>query len=302
MFLKLKYVIVSSTGLEALHQNDFNGANGLKVLDVSLNKINKIPSNLFIGAPNLRTVTLFESNVAEIEPYAFNGTNNLISVELGYNLLTKIERNTFAGANNLTYILLNSNRIESIDGEAFNLPELITLDLGNNRLQQLPDGLLNNVPKLSVLDLKDNQLTRIGSLLDRLENLETMWLDNNAIDDIDFHAIAQKPKMNTLYLRNVGLKLDGNGEYPTAAVYSVEWLDISSNGLTQNDILQRLRNFTNLKSLNISANSFTSISEIEQVPQLFPKLYILEIGTNSIKNRQLIRKLRKSFPQHIVVN
>ncbi|KAG4067150.1 hypothetical protein HA402_000141 [Bradysia odoriphaga] len=264
-----------STGLAAISKENFIGGNKLKELILSGNKI------------------------SAIEAHTFDGMDELELIDLDSNKLTKVESNAFAGAIKLKNLDLRSNKIVTIEHGAFNIPTLEDIDLYNNNIVTLADDVFVGCPELKRVSLYANEFTRIGKSIDNVAKLNSVSFSNGElkIEDFDFYAIARKPQLEKFVAQELGLVLDD----PASAAhdnYAAEYLDINGNDLSHTDILHRLRNFRNLKTLILSENDFTTIDDIENILDYFPKLK--ELKVNKLPGKvEIVRRLRTKFGDKI---
>lgn len=301
-FLKIKR-LRASTGLKSIRKEDFSNANVLKKLELQDNKLEIIPREVFSEAVNLEKIDLRYNQITSIEDYAFIGLSDLEYIWLQHNNLTSLKRNTFAGAEDLETIGLNNNQISSIEDGTFVLPDLKSLYLWENSIHSLSDDLFVGAPKLSHLSLSQNGLTHIGQSLYKLNKLKTLLLDDNKVEDMDFASFAKMPKLKTLSLKNTGFSFEKLPDTPASLISSVTYLDISNNGLSNSDILNRLERLglVNLKRLNLDGNLFTDIEGIEKIKQRFPQLVQLGLSDNKLTCEWIQTSVKVLASQNISV-
>lgn len=280
--------------IESISQKTFSRMPSIRELYLERNKIKTIPTNLFIeNAINITVITFDGNEIYEIEHPAFNGCNNLETLYIRNNLLTKLNRTTFHGAKNLKILSLSGNRIEVIEDGTFDLPSMQEIHLSYNPLKMLSESVFKNSPSLRHIQLIKSSLTRVGSLFNNLRNLTTLCLSDNKWVDLNFYSMARRPNLKQLYLKNVGLHFNET-LFTANESYPVEVLRIAQNNLTQPDILDRLKNFKNLKVLDISYNNFSVINKFEIIEEMFPKLSHLLINGNEF-DMDLLNSMKDKF-------
>ncbi|XP_037031971.1 leucine-rich repeat transmembrane neuronal protein 2-like [Bradysia coprophila] len=270
------------TGLKSVSKDDFEGASRLVELNLEHNEIESIVGDLFNNVKFLQSIFLSHNRINNIEASAFGELEDLNNLELTNNSLTVIKRNVFADLNTLSVLKLDNNRIETIEDGALDLPGLKELFLTNNRIQTLSDRIFSRSTHLKSINFNGNQMRSIGQSLYNLAELQRLHLDDNIIDDIDLDLLGRLPSLESIHLRNSGFKVSNVNSDLTANYNAVQFLDISKNRITANDILRRLKNFRNLVNIDLGQNDLTDIDDIEQVWNLFTNIRHVSITKNKL--------------------
>lgn len=282
-FKKLHSIRIYDAAITALTPESFANGRKIELLDLRRNRITRIPSNVLGLMPNLEELDLFDNKISEIEENAFDGLTNLKRLYLSGNQLTEINSWTFAGAENLQQLLIDDNQIRSIESQSFNLPNLRKIDLKNNRLESLPENLFTLSPMLEQVDVSKNRLTRVRSLLGGCKNVYRLSLsDNPQLEDADLYdTIQHLPEISYLHLANTALKLPDST--PTNEMDSpLTHVDLANNGLTRSDILNLLRPFQNLKTLELQRNHLKRLDRIDDIRAAFPRLELINLTNNAL--------------------
>ncbi|XP_051939811.1 toll-like receptor 3 [Hippocampus zosterae] len=162
LFLDLNFIKQTLSGAE------FQGLHGLQELHMSFNHqtITLSPAS-FVGVPLLRVLTLSKSLTA---------------------MSLNLDRSPFEPLSNLAY-----------------------LDLSNNNIANLRANLLSNLVNLKVLKLQHNNLARLwkdvnlgGAVLylKGLQNMTSLQMDNNGLDEIPAEALSGLRDLRELSLSN----------------------------------------------------------------------------------------------------
>ncbi|RUS87393.1 hypothetical protein EGW08_004847 [Elysia chlorotica] len=215
----------------------------------------------------------------------------------------------------LRVLNLSGNHIKNITGLDFNW-DLRELKLYDNEIASI-EGL-TNLKELSHLQLQHNQISKIGRGLGSLKKLQTLRLDNNKLTKIETPELLSCSHITTLdlssnrletlaplnYLPNLeellasGNRLKSTGDLSKCR--KLQELDLSWNQLAD---LAGIANLPNLQILDLSHNNITSlkpvgrlrsveelnlnanrISELSSFSSVFPKLQILFVCDNMIKD------------------
>lgn len=225
-----------------------------------------LPAEFFSNYTSLKYIDISQSKLHKIADFTF-GLPSLLEVNLSGNDLFSLTADVFDGALNLHTIDISNNMISIIHPEAFlNLPSLRDVDLSNNQLNNNSFGMngvdwIEPIESLRTLDLSYNNLFFYDVMpyqaFSGLINLETLILAHNQIT-IDFGAFASNQFLKTLdFSYNKMTYFDLNF---LMSVSSLENLYLHGNGISyanQIDMNDIKTIFPNLKSLGISANSFS---------------------------------------------
>jgi Leucine-rich repeat (LRR) protein len=161
----------------------------LYVTDVGLVKLKRV-SVLF--GENLKKVSLTRNLISEIGEQIFYNSVNLRELDLSNNLLEKFSANTFEKLISLEKLDLSNNKIQNIPFELFqNLNNLVNLNISYNRLQ-LKFGIFPELVKILDLSYNNIDIHFKFKIFLFLDNLETLFLHGNRIENIHFSIFHMK--------------------------------------------------------------------------------------------------------------
>lgn len=226
----------------------FNVA-GKQYLDVS-----KISSLL---GPLLESLDLSSSYLGELKADTFERFKKLESLKLSDTNLSFSDVNPFCHQTDLKVLDISYNNLTSV-----NITQL--------------DGTLQNLVELNIAG---SQIPSVWQLLQMLspsiQSLDLSYMNSpwNYTDDKTFQRFTN---LRSLNLSHTGLV---NFQFETFYHLSkLESLDISYNNLEDVDFSLFVRNFNNLRVLNLGGNRLTTIDSITK--SIFPKLVTLGLFNN----------------------
>ncbi|XP_059155967.1 uncharacterized protein LOC131941010 isoform X2 [Physella acuta] len=221
----------------------------------------------------------------------------------------------FENFQKLRILDLSGNYLQNISGLSI-LKELKELKLYDNELLEITG--LDSLKDLCSLQLQHNKIKKIGRGLGHLRNLQSLRLDNNALTTLEsrelcscsnitvldlsanrlesLSAVTCLPNLLELFasrnrfkksseltkckkLQEVDLSWNKLTELSGLAnLPNLQILDVSHNQLSTIKTVGKLRS---LEELNITGNQFVELSNL---PGVCPKLQILHVCENCIKN------------------
>lgn len=148
---ELEELWIEEANIESISRDAFEGL-GIKELYITRNQTNlSIGSNAFVGLSNLKVLCLSLNKIEEIRDNTFRGLSNLTVLNLSQNKIKKISSDTFRGLYKLTTLYLNDNPIEAIDSDAFDeLPNFKELYISKNK----PDEAIIKKLKVKMPNLR----------------------------------------------------------------------------------------------------------------------------------------------------
>ena len=165
---------------------------------------------------------------------------------------------------NLKGLTLNSIGINDIN-LITELKNLTTLILPKNNIKEIKD--LGNMTNLELLDLTGNQIEEINGL-ENLKKLKSLLLSSNKI--IDITPLSENEELIELDLR-YNPNLDGNRENYTGkrleALNKIGQILEKEGGQILLDI-NKLKLFSNYKSLNLTNQKLTTLEPLEGLTEL----------------------------------
>uniref|UniRef100_A0A915B1N2 Chaoptin n=2 Tax=Parascaris univalens TaxID=6257 RepID=A0A915B1N2_PARUN len=303
-FQKFNRLDLSYNQISTVSASAFSSISHLRQLDLSYNKIVHIPAGTFTNVAKsmqrlnleenqlhtlpaalqqLRTLEYLNLNSNKLITFDNNTVNNLkpalAELLLAFNRLTEIPTQVLDGMSKLKHLDLAKNRIRSVNRLAFGTfdgtgTSLIRLNLAGNLIEQITDpGSFLYMSSLAYLDLSYNRLNNISdNAFERLEGLESLFLQNNALTVFPKAALSRLHKLRYLLL-------DGNPieSLPDSAfndMGQLERLSISRTTLFSiNDHTFFATSIRNLKSLNlafcrirhIASRAFYKLSNLQQL-------------------------------------
>ncbi|GAB3013281.1 leucine-rich repeat domain-containing protein [Spirosoma pulveris] len=218
----------------------------------------------------------------------------------------------------VTMLAFNQLNLTSIPDIVYRFPKLEELDLSKNNLHELPARLTADIPnlkRLSVLynsipndsvfitrnkhlvslNLQGNKLTRIPESVRQNRRLESLWMGNNRLADLNVKTLRRMRRLTDLNLYNAGLTALPKS---IGQLKRVKVLDLYYNKLTR--LPDRLGRMKRLEQLAIAHNElhelpaslarlrrlqvlFAHHNRISQLPDDFKKLNklrVLDLGYN----------------------
>ena len=151
-------------------------------------------------------------------------------------------------------INLGNNYLTSLPAWLTALPKLQRLNLMSNRLQADSVFFTQNKVVTSI-NLQKNSLTRIPSSVRLNRRLESLWLGNNDLSELNLDALRRLRRLNDLNLYNTGLT-----HLPKIVrqLKHVKVLDLYYNNLTQ--LPRQLTRMKRLEQLALAHNKLTELS------------------------------------------
>lgn len=256
VFPRLRELEISSHNFQEFAANDMACTIELQNLTVKHSQKLKKLSAGTIPSAKWKFLDLKENAIETIEEFTFSNLIILEHLILEKNQLTEINRNTFAGLSMLKVLNLYGNDIHTIDDGAFSdQKRLERLVLDENRLKMLGAHTFDGLSSLKILLMVNSQIERIGNSLYGLNNLKSVWLNKNPIQDIDLMEFAKLPNLESLYIQATRLDLKNCTVSPEFLSTSpLKTLNLAFNNLTRKD-LDVLRIFPNLTRLNVAGNN-----------------------------------------------
>lgn len=173
---------------------------GIKILNVTHNKIKTIPKGTFPKLYELHTLDFSYNDIKMISPAVFQPLLSLRSINLSYNALEDLKSTTFGTLPTVLELFLNNNFIKKINAATFiKMSSLSHLDLRYNNISQIP-----TIPiSLSSLLISDNQIKDIGPerAWPSMNALLLLDLSNNKLgDSLDNGSFSKLLSLQSLIL------------------------------------------------------------------------------------------------------
>lgn len=272
----LELLDLSGDKVRSLKNDMFTNFTGLRVMNLSSNKIDDLPRNVFAKL-DLEVLRLSHNHLTAIPFQVFAPMQNLRVLDLSHNGIVTILDHFFKFNRYIEQLLLNNNNITKLTSNALaDLAELKRLDLSTNALESVAKGLFDALNNLEYLNLANNPINHVPSSTFRgLTNLRWINLSNNKLKQLTFGLFHFSPRVRSLTLDSTDIEVLHNSEllglplleelkirnnkrlveiepYVLADTPLIKYLDISGNALTFLPLA--LANLTQLQSLNIEDN------------------------------------------------
>jgi Leucine-rich repeat (LRR) protein len=270
----LKSLNVSNNKLNTLNAFLFGYLTQLNVLNLASNNLYSLNEGCFLNFSQLKMLKLSDNQLNGLRFLRENRnfTKSLQSLELDYNSISFIGANDFEFNKELKFLNLNSNPIKSIHVNTFEkMAFLISLKLSNTSINEL---------FINITSLKELDLSYTANLtLVKVENVQRIESVNLA-----------STKMNISF----GNFLSNLTRYVDFSFNSYTWtqfrmFNVLGNALEtlrlrqtnlQNMEQISFENFLNLKYLDLSFNSLSSVSENKM--EFLKNLEHLDLSSNRI--------------------
>ncbi|XP_033763340.1 leucine-rich repeat-containing protein 15-like [Pecten maximus] len=246
--------------LTEIEEDDFQTNTMVRMLDLSNNQISQIHPMAFKNLKRLRYLILsnnalthsvdlqFSSNMLQLVDFTKSQLKKIPTgmpysvndFRLGNNMITEINNDDFKGMRNLRLLMLENNKLENISYRAFQpLSNLKEMWLSHNNLFYVPQGL----PK----------------------NLETLYLDNNQVFEIQSHLFLNHSKLRLLSFEMN--KIQRVHAESFRGLQSIQQINLQFNEIS----MIPAGTFTDLSALTtlqMSHNTLTSVDHGAFPPQL----------------------------------
>ncbi|KFB50511.1 AGAP007045-PA-like protein [Anopheles sinensis] len=234
--------------------------------------LTEIPRSLFTVFPEMQSIDLTGTGIENINKFTFENAKQLQTLYLRENKLTTLNNFIFKGCDRLLWLDLSRNRLRELKEKAFyEIPTVATLDLSWNLLEKLPEDVFSTMEKLSSLDLSHNRLTGLSDSTFRSNPLITLDLNFNRIVRLNADLLSSLNSLTSLNLKGNVLKNITLSSFPKnidlaennltlillePRQYTVVWLNLSSNALTN---VANVSVLSNLRTLDLSFNSLNTL-------------------------------------------
>ncbi|UHG93020.1 leucine-rich repeat domain-containing protein [Spirosoma oryzicola] len=189
----------------------------------------------------------------------------------------------------VTMLAFNQLELSSVPEIVYRFPRLEELDLSKNNLHELPARLTAAIPTLKrlsllynaipddsvfitsnkhlvALNLQGNKLTRIPNSVRQNRRLESLWMGNNKLKELDVKTLRSLRRLNDLNLYNAGLTQLPKG---IRRLKHVRVLDLYYNKFTE--LPSQLGKMKRLEQLAVAHN------DLKELPKSLTKLHRLQV-------------------------
>ncbi|KAJ8041904.1 Insulin-like growth factor-binding protein complex acid labile subunit [Holothuria leucospilota] len=160
---KLNELYWTRGALETIANGIFSGIKSLDIIDLSMNdQLSELPQGMFAEISWVRFMSLTNINITEVPEDLFKKVKIVSKVDLGYNRITMVPDSLFsAEKDTITVLILAHNKLTQLSPKFFqNLPYLMHLYLFANNLIQLTSDVFFGT-NLQTLYIFDNNITEI---------------------------------------------------------------------------------------------------------------------------------------------
>ncbi|XP_078674361.1 uncharacterized protein LOC144912684 isoform X2 [Branchiostoma floridae x Branchiostoma belcheri] len=262
--------LLSSLGSLTLHATnllnfpDVSLCTVLTRLDLSRNKIT-FPVGVDPGRllpDNLTHLALMENNISWI-PKGFFSHRKLQFLGLSNNKIKQIPANAIEHMSNLLFLSLDGNELTSLSRRTLNTLEtsnVTHLNFSNNQISYVGGKAFHQLRSLKILELHNNKISTINwQAFYDLPNLLHLDLNRNNLEKLPGHAFVDLPELRTLVLHS------------------------QSSGMTTMSY-EAFHNVSNLETLFISNNAFTTFPHPALSEENWPNLKYVHADHNDITN------------------
>ncbi|XP_013399988.1 slit homolog 1 protein [Lingula anatina] len=217
--------------LDAIPKFNINSSFNIVEINLSGGFLTKVDDYAFKGITTLKGLNFNHNNINDLQPYAFSGVEETLQdLDLSHNLLSNVS--ALQGLRNIKWLSLRTNRLTTKGADVFHLlgQRLAVLDLSQNKLERFPQSL-KYLDQLQTLLLNWNKLEDIDKeVLNGMKNLENLEIAENKLKTLP----AQTFKTLDLLFR---LSVSGNEieEISPQAFYGLDYnlrqIDLSFNHL-----------------------------------------------------------------------
>ncbi|XP_061390169.1 protein artichoke [Musca vetustissima] len=239
-------------------------------ISVRGNMIGSLPASVVksLNLPNLRMLDLSMNRLEHLPKYAFQGLPQLRVLSLAYNRLRSLDDTVFIGSYRLELLHLQENQLMQLDERCLlPLAELRNLNLQANKLSSITDNLFSNNSKLEQLDLSRNTIRSIApAAFEAQKSLEYLDLSSNALSDMSI-SLA-----NLISLKDIDLSYNQITHINSEVIAS--WRQVVEIRLSNNLITElkrgSFRNLLKLQYLDLSSNEINHVEQgaLKNLPEL----------------------------------
>ena len=226
---------------------------------------------------NLEVLMLFDNDLTGAIPYQFGNLESLEVMHLSRNQLSGRIPTQLGNLENLRRLHLTVNDLSgSIPASLGNLTNLRQLSIAANDLTGSIPSEIADLTELTHIYLWGNDLfaSSFISNLDNLTNLQWLDIGGNQLDGADvLPKISSLTKLTGLGLHDSGLTDDDLQDYMAdLQALDLEFLNISSNGLSDPQTLVGLSRITTIQRLAINNNDFSG-----ELPSTMTRLTLMRL-------------------------
>ena len=240
--ISLEELSLSSNSIEELDLDMFVCNKGLRILNLSHNKIVSLTNDIN------KSVVLSKG--------FFDNLSNLKILNLSNSDLM-LKKSTFQGLISLEELNLSSNSIEELDPDMFICNKsLRILNLSSNKIVSFTNDVFKNVRKRKVEKERNNSRRLAPTIFQSLVDLKELNLSYNRILDLDSDIFSCNKNLIKLNISSNGLNELKKGLFRN--LFSLEDLNLCCNSIMHLTECS-FQNLMNLKRLSLSNNHITDL-------------------------------------------
>ncbi|XP_037826410.1 protein artichoke [Lucilia sericata] len=240
----------------------------LRMLDLSLNRLEHLPKYAFQGTVQLRVLSLANNRLRTLDDTAFIGAYRLELLHLQENQLMNIDERCLLPLSELRNLNLHANKLSLITDNLFsNNSKLEQLDLSHNNIRSIAPAAFESQKSLEYLDLSGNSLNDMSISLANLINLKDIDLSYNQISHIHSEVVSAWRQVIEIRLSNNLITELKHGSFRN--LLKLQYLDLSSNEIS---VVEpgALKNLPDLQEFVLADNKLSELKDhvFEDLPNL----------------------------------
>ncbi|XP_036326494.1 protein artichoke-like [Rhagoletis pomonella] len=240
----------------------------LRMLDLSVNRLEQLPKYGFQGMPQLRVLSLANNRLRSLDDTAFIGAARLELLHLQDNGLTYIDDRALLPLSELRNLNLQGNKLDSITDNMFsNNSRLEQLDLSRNLIRTIAPAAFEAQRSLEYLDLSSNALSDMSVSLSNLVNLHDIDLSYNHITRVHADVVSSWRSVVEIRLSNNLIVELKHGTFRNLP--KLQYLDLSSNEINSVEP-GALKHLPDLQEFVLADNKLVELKDhvFEDLPNL----------------------------------
>uniref|UniRef100_A0A0A1XQJ5 Chaoptin n=1 Tax=Zeugodacus cucurbitae TaxID=28588 RepID=A0A0A1XQJ5_ZEUCU len=240
----------------------------LRMLDLSVNRLEQLPKYSFQGIPQLRVLSLANNRLRSLDDTAFIGATRLELLHLQDNGLSHLDERTFLPLAELRNLNLQGNKLESVTDNLFsNNSRLEQLDLSRNLIRTIAPSAFEAQRSLEYLDLSSNVLSDMSVSLSSLVNLHDIDLSYNQITRVHADVVSSWRNVVEIRLANNLIVELKHGTFRNLP--KLQYLDLSSNEINSVEP-GALKHLPDLQEFVLADNKLVELKDhvFEDLPNL----------------------------------
>lgn len=252
---------------------------GLETLDLHGNKLLSLPMGVR-RLHQLRFLNLSNNELTMDKLGVIMEIPSLVDLKLASNKLEGSFPSEIGRLRQLESLDLRNNGLTRLPEQLSELTCLKALDVGENQLTSLPFAALSKLP-LKTLNAPNNNLdgTLIPGSVDRLEELQSLNVANNALDVLAANDMLSLPNLHSLIINVNRIK-----SLPCVST----WQSLSVLAAEENRLTEIPVGFVDLKNVKTVDFTGNNITRVDEKIGLIESLSTFKIANNPLRERKLL--------------